>query len=79
MGLGVEIHILVLLFPSSQSNDFFFFNIYSVSNRGGTYFTAKCSNEELWRNTTHLTYFSSVKDCRVWAISDHIQVSVKVK
>lgn len=24
MGLGVEIHILVLLFPSSQSNDFFF-------------------------------------------------------
>lgn len=62
MGLGVEIHIFLLLFPSLQSNDIFFSNFYSVNNRGRTHFTAKCSNEELWRNTTHLTHLSSVKD-----------------
>lgn len=42
---------------------------------GGTYVNVKCLGDELWSNTTHLTYRSSMKDYRVWTISGYTRAS----
>lgn len=57
---------------------FFFFSLSILqTERGGTYISVKCLEEELWRKAPHLTNLSSMKDYRVWTISGHIRVSVK--
>ena len=69
MVVEVEIHIFVgFFYPSSQMR--FLSNIHE-QNRGGAYITVKCLEEESWRNATHFTDLSSVKDYTVWTTSGH--------